>query len=197
MNRITAFSVALDYLGVCAFQKFAGEDSPLCGGTLNYLTTLEKKRRETPGLAFVVLVDQRIRKKVHELNTEVFFSCTTFSQALNNVLREYSCFWRNCSLETKSAPARDSVRTRSEAEFEEGTKPSGKGRNARKRQNQRAKYEEQVKSLQSQLSTLKGSSERSRTPPRSSRATYTETCCEELHHRRVPSRAWEALCKVR
>ena len=69
VNRITAFFIALNYLGILSFARVNTSNNSIVGGAQDYLTTLEEKRRETPGLQFVVVADEAIRKKVYDIMT--------------------------------------------------------------------------------------------------------------------------------
>ena len=73
MNRVFAFFVTLEFLGVSRFSKFttkAGEANEVTGGALDYMAELEKRHRTTSSLQYLVLADMRMRQKVRDLCSE-------------------------------------------------------------------------------------------------------------------------------
>ena len=48
INRVTAFFMALEYLGVMTYSKFTKVNGKITGGELSYLGELEKRRQSTP-----------------------------------------------------------------------------------------------------------------------------------------------------
>ena len=71
------------------------------GGSLSYLRELEHRRRETPGLRFIVAVDRKIRKKVHQLVVEKRLEFGTYSEALFEVLDRHEIYWTEARLDTR------------------------------------------------------------------------------------------------
>ena len=61
VHRIQAFYIALEYLGHVRYGYFEGkpDDNNVTGGPLTFLRELEIRRKETPGVEFVILVDKK------------------------------------------------------------------------------------------------------------------------------------------
>ena len=104
VNRITAFFIALEYVGVLAFDKKRVTNGTTTGGALDYLTLLERKRRETPGLQFVILADETFRKRVYTLCSEEKKEFPTYAAAMAHVLKEDRNIWPECRLEVVNGP---------------------------------------------------------------------------------------------
>ena len=85
MDRLNGFFVALEYLVVCEFS--------VKEGPISYIKELQAFRRETPGLAFLVLADKLVRKEVARLTSDERSSFTSFSQALLHVLQNCKHLW--------------------------------------------------------------------------------------------------------
>ena len=64
MNRVHAVMVALAWTGHRGLTLSQVEEAT--DGTLDYLKELEKRRRECPGLTFLITVDRMIRRNVHQ-----------------------------------------------------------------------------------------------------------------------------------
>ena len=62
MARIYAFFVTLEYLNLMSFSWYNFTNHS--GGTLDFLVELEERRRETPGVNFILLADKKFRRKV-------------------------------------------------------------------------------------------------------------------------------------
>ena len=58
MARIYAFFVTLEYLNLLSFSWYSFTNGVHSGGTLDYLMELEERRRETPGVNFILLADR-------------------------------------------------------------------------------------------------------------------------------------------
>ena len=87
MDRLHSFLVALEYLNICEFTFGAGP--------LKYLSELEEWRHENRGLAVLLSADSLIRKKVYKLNNDKRKDFPTFSQALNEVLKNHKQLWND------------------------------------------------------------------------------------------------------
>ena len=85
MDRLNGFFVALEYIVVC---KFSVKDGPI-----SYIKELQAFRRETPGLAFLVLADKLFRKEVARLTSDERGTFTSFSQTLLHVLQNCKHLW--------------------------------------------------------------------------------------------------------
>ena len=85
MDRLNGFFVALEYLVVCEFS--------VKEGPISYIKELQAFRRETPGLAFLVLADKLVRKEVARLTSDEHSSFTSSSQALLHVLQNCKHLW--------------------------------------------------------------------------------------------------------
>jgi hypothetical protein len=108
LNRIYAFWIALEYTGHCSFTWFKEERHPtsdklmsVTGGPLNFLQELESRRRETHGLRFLVLIDKKVRGKVHQLVTERAEDFPNISMALHHVLKEDQHIWGEARAEAR------------------------------------------------------------------------------------------------
>jgi hypothetical protein len=105
LNRIYAYWTALEYTGHCAMGKFKEERDPTnvlqacTGGPLNFLQELESRRRETHGLKFLVLIDQKVRRKIHELTSEDSDKFPNTSMALHHVLHHCQHIWSEARME--------------------------------------------------------------------------------------------------
>ena len=113
LNRIHAYLVALEYAGQLSYADFRKTAGGHAGGALTYIRELETRRRETPGLAFIVNVDRKIRKKVHQLLVEQRGAYPTFSDALYEVLTNCAIYWTEARLSrTPQSPPRESHKRR-------------------------------------------------------------------------------------
>ena len=56
-NRIHALFMALEYVNVVSYAKYKRDGDTHVGGSLDYLAELERRRRDTPGLQFLLLAD--------------------------------------------------------------------------------------------------------------------------------------------
>ena len=101
IHRIHALLVSLEYVGQLAYGDFRGAQGSRTGGSLSYLRELEHRRRETPGLRFIVAVDRKIRKKVHQLMVEKRLEFGTYSEALFEVLDRHEIYWTEARLDTR------------------------------------------------------------------------------------------------
>ena len=70
MNRRNALLMALQYVDVVSYAKCKRDGDTHVGGSLDYLAELERRRRDTSGLQFLLLADERMRRKVYQLTTE-------------------------------------------------------------------------------------------------------------------------------
>ena len=168
-------------------------------GALTYITTLEKKRRETPGLSFVVLADERIRKKIHELNTEEKFAFPTFASALYNVLKEHCNIWPEARLECVSAPARGVRPHLPPSTGDDDVDKIANDRTERRKQ-QRARKAANLRELKAKVKDYENDKQerqrvRSRTPPRT--RDVRDTRRQDVPPRRVPAKEWKELMDVK
>ena len=60
MNRIHALFMVLEYVNVVSYAKYKRDGDTHVGGSLDYLAELERRRRNTPGLQFLLLADEHI-----------------------------------------------------------------------------------------------------------------------------------------
>ena len=104
LNRIHAYLVALEYAGQLSFADFRKTAGGHTGGALTYIRELETRRRETPGLAFIINVDRKIRKKVHQLLVEQRSAYSTYSDALYEVLTNCAIYWTEARLDSRDPP---------------------------------------------------------------------------------------------
>ena len=88
LSRIYAVLVAFEYVDILSFAYFSNRE-PSTGGALDYLLEMEQRRRDTPGVAFVILADRKFRKRVFKLCTEQPERFLSFSSGLRNAPREY------------------------------------------------------------------------------------------------------------
>ncbi|CAK0850514.1 unnamed protein product, partial [Prorocentrum cordatum] len=107
INRIHAFYIALEYQGHVKFAFFAGkpETNDITGGPLTFLNELEARRRETPGLQHILLVDRHFRKKVHELLVESRTTFPSYSAAMWEVFHNHWYIWSECRAGGAAGPA--------------------------------------------------------------------------------------------
>ena len=186
INRITAFYIALEYQGHCKFAFFAGsaEKDNLTGGPLTFIKELETRRREAPGVHYIVLVDRRFRKKIHELLVESRVVYSSFSAALWEVFHNHRYIWSDARIEAREAAGDDSTRrTRPEkrerepetAKVHEDNDTKGPSKNASKRHRQKER----------QRATAKASTANARPLPLPESVT-----------KRVPEVEWKAIQKV-
>ena len=61
MNRIHALFMALEYVNVVSYAEYKRDGDTHVGGSLDYLAELERRRRDTSGLQFLLLADERMR----------------------------------------------------------------------------------------------------------------------------------------
>ena len=116
LARLHAFFVTLEYLGVCGYSRFHLSDTgEWKGDALDYLLELENRRRDTPGLPYIVNVDRKIRKKVHQLNSEQHQDYPTFSVALRAVLTGYRHFRSEARTQCTRSKSLSRKRSRSPA----------------------------------------------------------------------------------
>ena len=153
MDKLHAFFITLEYLNICEFSVTAGP--------LKYLAELEEWRHENRGLALLLAADALIRKKVHRISSDQRKTFTTFSAALNEVLKNHKQLWNDArssaeldkfkqagSTPAPTTPPKKRPRSRSKTP----TKPSTR---ARRNQNRRAKQKELIK--QARASVTAGS----------------------------------------
>ena len=103
VNRIHAFYIAMEYQGHVKYAHFEGspDNDNVYGGPLTFLKELETRRREVPGLSFIVLVDRRFRKKVHELLVESKVVYPSYAAAMYEVFHNHRYIWSDCRSETR------------------------------------------------------------------------------------------------
>ena len=90
INHVTAFFIALEYLGVMIYSKFTKVNGKITGGALSYLGELEKRRQMTLGLQFLVLADETFREKVHDLIVADRATFGTYSEASDAAMTEHT-----------------------------------------------------------------------------------------------------------
>ena len=102
LSRIHALMMSLEFLGHLRYGGFlyGKEQGPgeVSGGSDN-------RRRETPGLQWIVNVDRKFRKKVYELQTEQKDRCPTYSAALSVAMKEHSLYWAESRMEVLTGTA--------------------------------------------------------------------------------------------
>lgn len=189
VNRITAFYIALEYQGHCKFSYFSGspESKDINGGPLTFLKELETRRRETPGLQYILLVDRCFRKKVYELLVEERPAYSSYAAAMWEVFHNHRYIWSDCRTEAKEAMreqadsqrSQAAKRTREEMEDTPGTEvDAGPSKAAQKRARQKARKE--------QAPAAKATASRPAAPP-------PEQRFERPDNRRVSQAEWKAL----
>ena len=114
LSRIHAYLVALEYAGQLSYADFRKTAGGHTGGALTYIRELETRRRETPGLAFIINVDRKIRKKVHQLLIEQRGAYPTYSDALHELLTDCAIYWTEARLDSRTpqSPPRESHKRR-------------------------------------------------------------------------------------
>ena len=85
MERLYAFFVALEFLGICTFND--------ADGPLLFIRKLCEHRREAPGLQSLLIADRLVRKEVFRLNTDQRLLHPTFSSGLLFVLNHCQWIW--------------------------------------------------------------------------------------------------------
>ena len=106
INRIHALFMALEYVNVVSYAKYKRDGDTHVGGSLDYLAELERRRRDTPGLQFLLLADERMRRKVCQLTTELKGEYPSFSAGLRGAMKEHAEIWSECRMDVLSAPVR-------------------------------------------------------------------------------------------
>ena len=153
VSRIHALYMTLEYLGVVGFELLSSASGTSHGGPLTYMQELEKRRRETPGLAFVVIADKKIRGKVYELTTERREEYPNYSAAMRAVLTEYRDLWADARSECRQPEqvvSQESKRAR-----QADTAPvEAEGKRLGKKARQTANRNEKIAALQDQLKQL-------------------------------------------
>ena len=86
IHRIHALLVAMEYVGQLAYGDFKGARGSRTGGSLTYLRELEHRRRETPGLRFIVAVDRKSGRRSTS-------SWSRGGQNLEHIPRRSTRFW--------------------------------------------------------------------------------------------------------
>ena len=106
LNRVRALIRAMEYLHVlpCSHKKIV--NGSVIGGALDYIGELEQRVRDTPGLKFTKLADERIRQKEWSLQTESNHSSLSYAAALDHVLQHCRNTWTECRIEIVNAPTR-------------------------------------------------------------------------------------------
>ena len=167
MSRIYAMLVAFEYVNILSFAYFS-EQEPSTGGALDYLLELETRRRDTPGVAFIILADRKFRKRVFKLCTEFPERHPTFSAGLRVALGEYRDIWQEARMEVFQFPVPAPPSTTSNAKRErDESRPAlklsgapGTGKKARQTAAKNARIKElenQVKSFSRPQSSSSGS----------------------------------------
>ena len=138
-NRIHALFMALEYVNVVSYAKYKRDGDTHVGGSLDYLAELERRRRDTPGLQFL-LADERMRRKVYQLTTELKGTYPSFSAGLRGAMKEHAEIWSECRMEVLNAPVRraalaDLSRQPDNTPATGTSNPAGKGRRAKRTAN--------------------------------------------------------------
>ena len=109
LSRIHALMMSLEFLGHLRYGGFlyGKEQGPgeVSGGSKEYMQEIDNRRRETPGLQWIVNVDRKFRKKVYELQTEQKDRCPTYSAALSVAMKEHSLYWAESRMEVLTGTA--------------------------------------------------------------------------------------------
>ena len=187
MHRVHAFGMALEFLGHIAYAKFnlnsAGQKT---GGTLTYLAQLEERRRDTSGLLFVVMADERIRSKVHRLLTEERNTFKTYSTALNEVLTNHVYIWSEVRAECLRKGASPAKRP-----CEDDDEHSDAGANLTARSNNKKKKQRQTNAaLREELRQFKADKARPTVEVQSMKGGGKGAAG---HRDRVPEKEWSAF----
>ena len=103
-NRIYAMLVAFEYVHILSFAYFSDRE-PSTGGALDYLLETEQRRRDTPGVAFIILADRKFRRRVFKLCKEQPERFPSFFSGLRNALREYRDIWQEARMEVYQFPS--------------------------------------------------------------------------------------------
>ena len=146
INRIHALFMAIEYVNVVACAKYKRDGDSLVGGSLDYLAELERRRRVTPGLQFVQLADEHMRRKVYQLTTELKGEYPSFSAGQRGVMKEHTEIWSECRMEVLNGPVRraalaDLSRQPDKTPATGTPNPPGKGRRAKRTANAKARAE--------------------------------------------------------
>ena len=158
------------------------------------MAELERRSRATPGLQFIVLADERIRRQVKDLQVEDKAKFPSFAHALREVLQNYAHIWSECRLEVVNAPARPAPKPDSAGTtLKNDMRPQPK-----KTSNKNRSRTDKFKQMKAELEALKnrgGASsgnrrERSRSPRR------PDNRQDGVKPNRIPSTEWERLCAV-
>ena len=199
MNRIHALFMALEYVNVVSYAKYKRDGDTHVGGSLDYLAELERRRRDTPGLQFLLLADERMRRKVYQLTTELKGEYPSFSAGLRGAMKEHAEIWSECRMEVLNAPVRraalaDLSRQPDKTPATGTPNPPGKGRRVKRTANAKARAEAEA---QKEKKRARRSSP-SRSPPRSYRdqpelARPKDIRRPEDKPRKVPEAEWKAM----
>ena len=198
MNRIHALFVPFEYVNVVSYAKYKRDGDTHVGGSLDYLAELERQRRDTPNLQFLLLADERMRRKVCQLTAEMKGEYPSFSAGLRGAMNEHAEIWSECRMEVMNAPVRraalaDLSRQPDQTHATRTPKPPGKGRCAKRTANAKALAE-----AEAQKEKRARRSSPSRSPPRSYRdrpelARSKDTRRPEDKPRKVPEAEWKAM----
>ena len=199
MNRIHAFFMALEYVNVVSYAKYKRDGDTHVGGSLDYLAELERGRRDTPGLQFLVLADERMRRKVYQLTTEMKGEYPSFAAGLRGAMKEYAGIWSECRMVVLNAPVRRAALAdfskQSDKTSGKGTpNPPGKGRRAKRLANTKSHTEAET---QKEKKRARRNSP-SRSPPRSYKdrpelALPKDTRRPEDKPKKVPDAEWNGM----
>ena len=189
IHRIHALLVSLEYVGQLAYGDFKGARGSRTGGSLSYLRELEHRRRETPGLRFIVAVDRKIRKKVHQLMVEKRLEFGTYSEALFEVLDRHEIYWTEARLDT---------RVESPVKRRKAKSPAKRKRRSLSPSNSHERRGRPTKRKRDTRKTEKTTSERKQTRSQRSqspRRRVADAIKPEIKGAKVPEEEWQKLKK--
>ena len=152
---------------------------------MTFLKELEVQRRETPGVQFVITIDQRFRQKVHELLVKFRSTYMSYASAMYEVFHNHRYLWSEVRMECQSAGGSLSKRAAEQPPSDDDDeRPQGANteKNRAKRQKKQRKQEQrQQDQPQSKPPKL---------PPAPEAGTSGQVPIP-----RVPAAEWQALSK--
>ena len=125
MARIYAFFVTLEYLNLMSFAWYNLTNGVHSGSTLDYLMELEERRRERPGVNFILLADKKFPRKVFKVCSEKKELYLNYSAGLRLAMTEFRDFWQEARMEVYQPPVQVPVNPKREPEIPKV--PAGRG----------------------------------------------------------------------
>ena len=108
MNCVYAFWTALEFGGHCGINFFKNGGTPdVSGGPMKIVKEVEERRRDTPGVEFIIKIAQHLRRRMSKLLTERSDDFPNVSAALWEIWRNEQHIWNEARTE-----ALDEIRSR-------------------------------------------------------------------------------------